>query len=112
MFSIVSSEGLLGQLVTTISAHQPVEFPKNVQQKVANEVMCNAVELRSSALSAANPEKIPVTPESLALMIMMIMRRRLSDWQGGRETNQLVHSTKSIVRDLRLHSFAICLRSA
>ena len=109
MFSIASSEGLLGQLVTTISAHQPVEFPKNVQQKVANEVMCNAVELRSSALSAANPEKIPVTPESLALMIM---RRRLSDWQGGRETNQLVHSTKSIVRDLRLHSFAICLRSA
>ena len=64
--------------------------------------------LRSSALSATNPCKIPVRPDSLALMIM---RRRLSDWQGGREPiSGTLAAPESITRNLGgILSLSVCV---
>ena len=38
-------EGLLWQKVATVSAHEQGNFPKNIQQNIADEGMRNAVEI-------------------------------------------------------------------
>ena len=77
----------------------------------AGTVLCKLImemALRSSALSATNPCKIPVRPDSLALMIM---RRRLSDWQGGREPiSGTLATPESITRNLGgILSLSVCV---